>query len=403
MQRIAISLLLLVAMPFTARAAKKVTVKELKDTFSALIEAKKSDQEVATRLKEMELSEQLTLGTKNSLLKDAPGPLSTEQLYVLEAGSSDLVPPASELPDIAAPDQATKDAILAKAQQYVTGTYEQLPALQATKTVLRFQDNVEAVAQGSGIVGHAAEVDTGSGFSNPAQFVHYINSTQAEVVSEHGAEKLTAPKVKVAWGANKMIAIEEPDPSLGTVFREAREAGKVQWVRWETVNGNPAAVYSYVVPRKNTRLALNVCCFPNVTQIGIARFYTGTTAAVMAGNEAAGGGGGGVTGNYQTNTDWHNYKTSPPYHGKLFIDPKSGVVVRMIVEADLKPTEILHAFDERIDYGPAAVGNKPLVAPLKTIVNTVVVPNGESYAGGYTTRRTLFVSEYKDYRVSGGQ
>ncbi|MGA2558268.1 MAG: hypothetical protein ABSF17_01215 [Terracidiphilus sp.] len=403
MRRFAVLLLLFTSICFSAQAAKKATVRELKDTLSSFLQAKKTDQETATRLKEMELSEQLTLTTKNSLLAESPGPLTTEQIYVLEGESADLVPPTAELPDRAAPDQATKDALLAKAQQYVTDIYEELPALAARKTVLRFQDNVEAVAQSSGIVGNAKEVDTGDGFSNPAAFVHYINSAQADVQSDHGAEKRVVEKVKIPWGANKMIALEEPDPSLGAVFREAREAGKLQWVRWETVNGNPAAVYSYAVPRKTSRLALDVCCFPNVTQVGIARFYTGTSAAALAGSEAAGGGGGGVTGNYQTSTDWHDYKTSAPYHGELYIDPKSGIVVRMIVEAELKPTETMHVFDERVDYGPTAAGNRTVVAPVRTIVNTVVVPNGDSYAGGYKTRRTLFISEYKEYRESGGQ
>ncbi len=401
MRRITVILLLILGTSLTARAAKKVTVKELKDTVAALLEARKTDAEVATRLKEMELSEQLTLGEKNRLLNESPGALSTEQIYVLEAASADLAPPAAELPDTPAPDQATNDAILARAQQYVTGTYDQLPGLAATKTVLRFQDNVEAVAQNSGIVGSAKEVDIGAGFSNPASFVHYINSAQTDVLSEHGAEKSPAQKVKVNWGANKMIALEEPDPSLGSVFREAKDAGKLQWLRWETVNGNPAAVYSFAVPRKTSKMALDVCCFPKVTQVGIARFYTGTTAGALAGNDAAGGGGGGVTGNYQTSTDWHDYKSTPPYHGEIFIDPKSGVVVRLIVEAEMKPTEIVHAFDERIDYGPVTAGNKTVVAPVRTIINTVVVPNGDSYAGGYTTRRTLFIAEYKDYHEGG--
>ncbi|HEY1161199.1 MAG TPA: hypothetical protein VGE83_11240 [Terracidiphilus sp.] len=403
MKRLGFALMLFVAMSSPAWAAKKITVQELKETLISFLETKKSDQEVGSRLQVIELSEELTVSTMNSLMKYLPGPLSTQQIYVLEARSADLVPPAADLPATPAPDAAAQKAMLAKVETYVTRTYEQLPALKAIKITLRFQDNMEAVANSSGVVGSATEVDTTAGFSNPASFVHFINSAVAPVVSEHGAEKLAWEKDKTPWGANKMIALEEPDPSLGAVFHEARAAGSIQWLRWELVNGKQAAVYSFAVAKTKSRLAVNVCCFPNVKQAGVATFYTGTTAAALAGSEAAGGGSGGVTGNFQTSTDWHNYKSSVPYHGELFIDPDTGTVVRMITEAELKPSEVVHQVDTRIDYGPVNVGAKVLMAPVKTVVNTEVVPKGDSGAGGYSTRKTLFLSEYKSYQLDGAR
>jgi hypothetical protein len=41
------------------------------------------------------------------------------------------------------------------------------------------------------------------------------------------------------------------------------------------------------------------------------------------------------------------------------------------------------------------------VLPVRTILKTEVVPNGDSGVGKYTTRRTLFTSEYKDYQPAG--
>ncbi|MGB7546155.1 MAG: hypothetical protein WBM14_00265 [Terracidiphilus sp.] len=387
-------ILLLAALP--AWAAREITVGQLEDLLRSLHQDKKSDAEVATALKQVQLTEELTVTTMNSLIRFVPGPLSTEQIYVLEARSADLIPPAADLPATPTPDAAAQHAILARAANYVTKTFDQLPALTATRTTLRFQDNVEAVAASSGISGSARDVVTSPGFSNPAAFIHYINSSAAEVLSDHGAEKLPAEKEKIPWGANKMIALEESDPSLGVVFREAQAAGTIQWLRWELVNGKQTAVYSFTVPKKKSRLAVNVCCFPKVSQAGIATFYTATTAATLGG----GASGGGVSGNFQTNTDWHNYKAAVPYHGEFFIDPNTGIIVRMITEAELNPAEVVHQVDTRIDYGPVKVGDTMVVAPVKTIINTEVVPNGDSGAGRYSTRRTLFTSEYKDYRPS---
>jgi hypothetical protein len=391
-------LVLVLALAATpAWCAKKVTVAELKGQLASMHKDNKSDADVANALKQLELSEQLTRDTMNSLIADVPGPLTTEQIYVLEARSALLSPPASDIPTAAAPDAAAQKAMLDKTADYVGKNYGQLPALSATKTTIRFQDNVEAAAPSSGLHGSASDVSTGTGFVNPYQFIHYINSTDAQVVNDHGAEKMPSAKDKTPWGANKMIALQEPDPSLTTVFQEAQEAGDVKWLRWETVNGKPAAVYAFDVPKKKAHFAVNVCCFPDVSQTGVATFQSASAGS------ARGSGGGGAKGNFQTNTNWNDYKASVPYHGEFFIDPDSGIVVRMITVADLKPTEVVHQVDERIDYGPVTVGGKMMVLPIKTIINTEVVPNGDSGAAGrFSIRRTLFTSEYKDYQPASG-
>jgi hypothetical protein len=74
----------------------------------------------------------------------------------------------------------------------------------------------------------------------------------------------------------------------------------------------------------------------------------------------------------------------------------------MITEAELKPTDVVHQVDTRVDYGPAKAGATAFVVPLKTFVNTIVVPGGESGSGSYTTRTTLFTSEFTDYMLHAG-
>jgi hypothetical protein len=391
-------LVLIFILASPAWAARRITVGQLVDLLHSLEQAKKTDAELADELKQIELTEELTRPTMNTLVGSVPGPLSLQQIYVLEGRSADLLPPVSDLPTAQAPDAATQQAIVAKADAYIRGIYDQLPFLTATKATLRFQDNMEAVRAGSGIVGNATSDDTSLSFSNPATFIHYINAAVVNVESEHGIEKPPAQKDKTPWGLNKMIALQEPDPNLDVVFQEAKDAESIKWLRWELVNGRQVAVYSFAVPKAKSQVAVNVCCFPDVKQSGVARFYTATTASVLGGQDATPGGGGGVAGNLQISTTWHNYKATVPYHGEFFIDPETGVVMRMITEDELNPSEVVHNVDTRIDYGPLKFGNKMLVAPVMTIINTVVVPNGDSGAGGYATRRTLFISEYKDYR-----
>ena len=390
-------LLVLVLAAAPAWAARKITVQELRDTLASMHKESKTDAEVAAALKQVELSEELTTPTMNSLVGDVPGPLSTEQVYVLEGRSAMLPPPVADLLTTPAPDAATQKALLDKAADYVNKTYDQLPELNATRTTLRFQDNVEGAAPSSGMQGGAKDVSTGAGFVSAFQFIHYINSTDSHVQIERGAEKMPSEKDKTPWGANKMIALEEPAPSLGEVFHEAQAFGSITWLRWELVNGKATAVYSFSVPKKKAHFAVNICCFPDVEQAGKASF----TSAAVGGLT---GGGGGATGNFQTATTWHNYKANAPYEGEFFINPETGIVVRMIAKPELKPTEVVHQADTRIDYGPVTVGGKMMVLPVKTVIATEVVPNGDSgLAGGYSTRRTLFTSEYKDYQQGGAK
>jgi len=387
-----ILIILLVATP--AWCAKKITVAELEQLLTSLHDQKKPDAEAANALKQVELSEALSRAKMNSFVSLVAGPLSTEQIYVLEAHSALLPPPAADLPSNPAPDAAAQKAMLDKAVDYVAKTYSQLPSLTATKTTVRFQDNVEAAAPSSGMQGGAKDISVGSSFTSAFQAIHYINSVESTVSSQHGAEQPPTEKDKTPWGANRMIVVTDPVPSLTTVFPEAMDAGTIKFLRWQTVNGKTAAVFNFQVPKKKAHFPVDVCCFPNVEAAGKANFSSAAVAGVT-------GGSGGASGNFQTATSWPPFKASVPYHGELFIDPDTGVVVRMNTVADLKQTDIVHQVDTRIDYLPMSVDGKSLVLPANTYVNTEVVPNGDSgSAGKYSVRRTLFTSEYKNYQAA---
>ena len=124
-------LLLLFTLAVPGWRSRKVTVAQLQSLLQSLLAEKKPDGEIAAALHQLELSEQLTRSVMIGLTKHAPGPLTTEQIYVLEARSANLAPPASDLPDTPAPEAAAQKAILMRAETYVAKTYEQLPVLGA--------------------------------------------------------------------------------------------------------------------------------------------------------------------------------------------------------------------------------------------------------------------------------
>ena len=202
--------------------------------------------------------------------------------------------------------------------------------------------------------------------------------------SQNGAEILTAVKDTTQWGANGQIALLGQGPVLSTVVLEAQAAGKINWLRWETVNGKQTAVFSFNVDKKKSRYAVNYCCFPDTDQ--------GRMNMVNQGLQP------GTAGNLQAGINWVPYKATVPYHGELFVDSQDGIVVRLITEAEFKPFETVHQEDTRIDYGTMTVGGKPLVVPVGMVIDTEVFPGSTDSAGKRVTRRTLFIANYEDYK-----
>ncbi|MFZ0394992.1 MAG: hypothetical protein WCF17_19605 [Terracidiphilus sp.] len=387
-----IALMLLVAVP-AFPAAKKITIAELKDMLATMHAQNKSDQQVADALKQVQLSEMLDRATMNAFAGEVPGKFSTEQIYVLEARSALLPPPAAAIPTTPALSAAAQQAVLSKAAAYASGLWSKMPDLTATKTTLRFQDNMEALADASSMHGGSTDSDPGL-FVNPYNYIHYINSSDTPIGLDNGAERV--PEDKTQWGRNKMIQVMDPDPDLATIFQEAKQYGDLTWERWEVVNGKPAAVFSYDVPKKKARMTVDVCCFPEIEQAGIATFTGSQFGSGATGGTASSA--GGAKGNLQTNTSWSPYKEkNVGYHGEFFIDPDTGIVVRMNTIDEQKSSDMVHQLDTRIDYGPVIVGGKAFILPVRSIMITEVVPNGEAGAGGISTRTTLFTSEYKNY------
>jgi hypothetical protein len=379
-------------------ADKKVSVQDLKDLLTQAQQQKKGDDEVATALKQVELTEQMTPETLNSLGSLVPGQSSLAQMYVLESRSAMLAPPASEIPSDPAPDAAGQKAILDKAADYVSKTYGQLPAVTATKTTIRFQDSMDVVQSSSGMHSSASEVDTNFGLSNSPKFFRLINVANSAIEANNGVEKLPSEKDNTPWGRNGYIALQEQGPVLTTVLNEAETTEKFNWVRWELVNGKKTAVFSFAVDKKKSRYAVNYCCFPDTEQAGMMSY----SMPKAGGGSAPSSTNATAKGNMQTNTNWKNYKATVPYHGQLFINLDTGIVVRLINDADFKSSDVVHQEDTRIDYGPVTIGDKTLVLPVKAITNTEIAPNGEDLAGKYTVRHTLFYTEYKNYQLAGG-
>jgi hypothetical protein len=372
MQRlICVLVLLLTAVPAWA-ANKKISVQQLVDLLVTWQQNRLVDNEAADRLKEIDLSEELSESVASSLGSYLSGPLSGEQIEILKAKSAFLAPSPSDLPAAPAPDLSKQKAILAKTTDYTTRIYTQNLHLSVIKTTLRFEDEIRV----TNLVG-IANVDL---LHNP---VHLINKYVDPVETDKGVEKAAASVKKMKWGENGQISEGDPGPNLGAVFQEASSSGKIDWLRWEKIEGKQIAVFSFSVEKKKSHFIVNYCCFPKTeTETGIAEM-------------------GMTPGAIQSLTTWNVFKKTVGYHGEFFISPDTGTIVRIITQAELKPSDNVMREDKRTDFGPVVVDGKEYMLPRVSYTSMEAVPNGDSGSAACTTRHTLLHTTYQNYKLVG--
>jgi hypothetical protein len=408
MNRLAwVFVLFLAASP--AWGARKTSIQRLRDLLVSMRQAGKTDAEVAAALEQVELTEQLNRSTMKSLADCVPGPNSTEQFYVLEARSAVLAPPPADLPSTPPPDAAATKAILDKAVDYAARSYAQLPHLSATRNTFRFQDSGEYLQAGSD--SRSSANDSDSNLVNASRIVHFIGSIESPVEIENGAEKIPSAKDKGKQSPVDQITLLGQSPVLSSILQEAQAAGKIEWLRWEMVNGSPAAVFSFAVDKKKSRYAVNYCCFPDIGQASDSMSYGnyGARAGVSSdpGSTQPSLGGTSIamptTMQVARAANWKTFKATVPYRGELFVDPATGIVLRLVTQADFRPSDLVQRENRRIDYGPVTVGGKTLILPVKSFIDTEVIPNGYTGFGKHPIRDTLFTIDYKDYQLAGAE
>lgn len=394
MKRLGWALLLLVAVS-PAWASRNITVQQLKDLLVSLQHANKTDVEVASELMQVDLTEELTRSTMDDLANYVPGPQTSVQMYVLEVHSAALPPPASDLPSTPAPDAATQQAILDKAIGYATTTYAQMPHVSATKTVARFEEEwpkIDSAALHTASMKTLFDLDQ----RNLGRVIGFDKATEIPVDLENGAEQAQLPADKTHWGANGQITLLSQEPNLANVVKDAQSSGKINWLRWETVNGVETAVYSFAVSKKQTHYDVDYCCFRQESSDGVQQMQTSALAAHNS--------------RLDTST-WDRRHSTVPYHGEIFVNPKTGIIVRLVTQAEFKPSGDIRQEDRRIDYAPVNVGAKTFVLPVRAVINAVTVnvktfsqPGNERFASSEVftkTCNTLFVAEYNGYQQEG--
>ena len=327
-----------------AFAMKHLTVAQLEKMLTSDAARHHSDDDMMREFGSFDLTERLTDATRKRISAALHlGPQTTLALQLKADESAVLDPPASELPATPPPDAATAKRILNSATSYVTSTLPHLPDFLATRTTTTFNDTAQILKVnewpqhvGLHLIGQTSREIT---FRDDQE----VNAGAAQSVNA----SVPAQKHSVERG---LQAYGEFGPLLGLIFVDTAK-GTVAFHHWEQTPGGSIAVYHYQVPKAESHYNVNYCCL-----------FDGLRTGTRGGSRR---GGGGTTATVQTGASTLFHKV-PAYHGSLFIDPATGVVLRFTVEAEVGDGPVSRA-DTVIEYGAVTIGDRKFICPLRSM------------------------------------
>jgi len=304
-------LLLVAGIALPSFAAGPVTVAQLRQ----FLESDKgyTDEQIAGQLSEMQLTERLDTLRLRRWQDSLPGPQSREALLVLADMSAFLEPPAAEILSMPAPPVATQQQIIASVASFAKKTIEKFPDFFAARETLRFIDTPADIRDSS---------------QTPYQPLHLVNRSADTVLYRKGREV-----VNLTAAERKRYGLKDPGlstsgifgPVLGMVLMDSAH-GTLMWSHWEQGPAGRLAVFRYVVPRDESHY-----------EVGLSGFF----------------------------------QDHPAYHGTFAVDPATGTVFRLTLEADMRSSDPIEQSGIVVEYGAVRIGGKIYICPLRSVTAQV--------------------------------
>ena len=285
---------------------------EIKD--SDLLQQLQSDDDLLPRLAGIELTERMSTLTLYRLVGTYRlGPHVQMALEEMADRSALLTLPAGEELSLPAPDAAAQNAMFAAAREYIIQRLSRLPNFVATRTTTSF-DNTPAPMK------YFQSIADASGFRR-------VGTEQRQITFQGGKE---VTELGVSQGAGKKS--ESAFQSRGEFGAQAAvilmdlEHGSATFSHWENTMGGMAAVYQYSVPRGSSHYEVTDRCKERIT-----------------------------------------FQDSPAYHGLIALNPGTGAILRITLEADSNPGDPVSHVASVVEYGPVVIGNRRSLCPLRSL------------------------------------
>ncbi len=298
---------------------QRVNVEQLEHTLASI--GNSSDGDLARQLYAIELTERLNsvkLATLEARLK---GEKARQALVALADESVFLPPPAGEIPSAAPPDMATQRQMLGQTVDYVNKTISKLPNFFAGRTMVEY---------------HQLPMKPGQTWKTATgdESLHLDQMFKATLLFRDGKEvvreQVTEGKPLVP-GEPTLTTVGTFGPLLATVVAGATSAGSdLSWSRWEQGTNVLQAVFRYRVPQETPL------------------FSVGFGYLANDGNMV-------------------HIEKKARFHGELAVDPATGAILRLTVQADLEPRLPLARSDVMVEYSPVIIGGNTYICPTRSV------------------------------------
>ena len=142
--------------------------------------------------------------------------------------------------------------------------------------------------------------------------------------------------------------------------------GKLLWSQWETTGAGTVAVFQYNVPEAQSHYEVDYCCVRSYEDPGS---YTHSAGAPNA------------------------YHGRPGYHGTLSIDPVTGAIMRITVEALLRDSDPITDGGVAIDYGSVTIeGDTSYICPIRSVA---ISTSRSQITGDFAPRMVRRINEVR--------
>ena len=350
---------LVAIMTVPAVASQRVTVAQLERVLIADNATHRTDAQIAGQIRGFEMTERLTDAALNRLATTLNlQPRTALALQLLADQSAFLDPPANELPATAFPDAATQQHILDAARAYSVATWSRLPNFFVTRVTNRFDDTPQVLRKGDWPL---------------REGLHLVGNASRQITFRDGKE-VQDPTVNVASsnanssGELGLRSWGEFGPALTVVLADMANH-KVTFSHWEQAATGLVAVFHYEVPRDASHYAVTISYQ--------SEQVTGSNQFIYSGRNRSPQPVAIIPGEQKLKT----YSETPGYRGTIAIDPATGAVLRLTIEAQLSPGDPLLRAGTMIEYGPIRIGDRQFICPLRSVAVSAE-PGSMSGCGG---------------------
>jgi len=338
-------------------AAGTVTVAQLEQFLTSSRAAKLSDLEIAERLSRIDLSEELTPASLARIDAEAhPGPETQQQLKILAAVSVIQPPPAANLANETPPNQETQKKILSSAHAYAQEAIRLIPDFLAIRETRSFNNLPLAAAKKH---------------QKPRIEMHFASNARREIAVRRGREVSSAVAGGGGMGdsllTSGLSSWGEFGAILAVIFGDSSDES-MHWRRWQrSESGARLAVFGYQVPRLASHYTVDFCCYRQS----------------------------------EDDPAEHSSKDQPAYHGELSIDPATGEIDRITVEADLAESDHVSRSALAVQYGHVIIGGRTYLCPVRSVAVTELYNADMQKNYGIGLERHVNDVAFTDYRKFG--